>query len=399
MANKTVALYRKCKTPEGWKRYPVAMSGNGRVKADAVIVGGVEVRYPVGHFELRSYKGSKTVWTKVEGSATEALDALKIAQTKAAAKAAAEDADLQVVADTERTTIESALKKYVEAAEARGANEAAEVVKRAVDEYIITSGKKYIDQLTRDDMTKYHAALRKRGLSDRTLANRHSNVRSFILFAKLDADAICGPAPRYEEQKVEIFERDDLKPFFKALTSVYDQLLFDVLLTCGLREQEAMHLEWRSINRHAKTLRVQSNPRWEFKVKDAEQRDVPLSGDLLDGLLVYREQVPKHHLVFGKRGGTADKPDGHLLRRLKTLVRNAGLNCGHCSPCIDQDECGDWYLHKFRATYITTLLRNGLDLRTVMKLSGHSDLDSVMRYLRPAEGKEVQDKVNAILWR
>jgi hypothetical protein len=40
-----------------------------------------------------------------------------------------------------------------------------------------------------------------------------------------------------------------------------------------------------------------------------------------------------------------------------------------------------------------------LDLRTVMKLSGHSDLASVMRYLRPAEGTEVQNRVNAIQWR
>jgi integrase len=93
------------------------------------------------------------------------------------------------------------------------------------------------------------------------------------------------------------------------------------------------------------------------------------------------------------------RQQGNLLRRLKTAVRKAGMNCGQCGGCENTKECEHWYLHKFRATYITTLLRNGLDLRTVMKLSGHSDLESVMRYLRPAEGKEVQDKVNAIQWR
>jgi site-specific recombinase XerD len=67
--------------------------------------------------------------------------------------------------------------------------------------------------------------------------------------------------------------------------------------------------------------------------------------------------------------------------------------------CAKQRLCERWYLHKFRATYITTLLRNGLDLRTVMKLSGHSDMASVERYIRPAEGKEVQAKVNAISFR
>lgn len=81
------------------------------------------------------------------------------------------------------------------------------------------------------------------------------------------------------------------------------------------------NLEWRSINRTGKTLRVQSNERWDFKVKDEEQRDVPLSEYLLERLLAYRQQVPKHHLVFGKLGGSVDQPDGHLLRRLKTIVR------------------------------------------------------------------------------
>jgi integrase len=81
------------------------------------------------------------------------------------------------------------------------------------------------------------------------------------------------------------------------------------------------------------------------------------------------------------------------------LVKRAGLNCGNCSTCISNQECEKWFLHKFRASFITTLLRNGMDLRSVMSLSGHADLASVMRYLRPAEGQAVQDKVNSIKWR
>lgn len=399
MTNRTVTLYRKCKTPAGWRRYPVAMSANGKVKPDAVIVGGVEIKYPIGHYELRTYKGTQTVWTRVDGNGTEALAEYRNAQKRANAIAVAVDADVPVVVDAKRVAIKNARKKYEEAALARGANEVAEVVERTLREFQSVCSKTYVDELTREDVTKFHAALRKRDMGDRTVHNRHMNLRSFILFVGLDADEVCGPTPRYEEQVVEIFESEDLEPFFSALTTEYDRLLFDVLLTTGLREQEVMHLEWRSINSNARTLRVRSNPRYEFKVKDAEQREVPLSEDLLARLLTYREEHPKVHLVFGKRGGKVDAPDGHLLRRLKSIVRSAGLNCGACSACIEHEECEHWYLHKFRATYITTLLRNGLDIRTVMKLSGHADLESIMRYLRPAEGKEVQDKVNSIQWR
>jgi site-specific recombinase XerD len=78
-------------------------------------------------------------------------------------------------------------------------------------------------------------------------------------------------------------------------------------------------------------------------------------------------------------------------------VYAAGLNCGTCDGCkSDLHECHHWWLHKFRSTYITKLLRGGVDLRTVMSLSGHSDLASVMRYLRPAEGHSLMAKVNAV---
>ena len=41
------------------------MSANGKVKPDTVVVAGVEVTYPVGHYEIRSYVGSRLVWTRV----------------------------------------------------------------------------------------------------------------------------------------------------------------------------------------------------------------------------------------------------------------------------------------------------------------------------------------------
>jgi integrase len=398
MANKTVGLYRKVKTADGWKRYPAVMSANGKVKPDTVVVQGFERVFRVGHYELRSYAGTKSIWTRIQGNATDALAALNLAKKRANAIAVADDAGVQIVTDPKRMSIKEARAGYFEAAQARGALETAEVVDRALSEFQITCPKIYVDQIVREDVTKFQAAMRKQGLSDRTVYNRHMNLRSFILFCGGDAEVVCGPAPRFEEQTVEIYEPEDLKPFFAVEMKEYDRLLFGVLLAAGLREREAMHLEWNSINWTARTLRVQSNSRWKFKVKDSEQRNVPLPEDLLARLLVYREGHREHRLVFGKRGGEDDAPDGHLLRRLKTIVRNAGLNCNECPPCIENGECEHWYLHKFRATCITTLLRNGLDLRTVMHLSGHSDLESVIRYLRPAEGLAVQAAVNAIRW-
>ncbi len=84
---------------------------------------------------------------------------------------------------------------------------------------------------------------------------------------------------------------------------------------------------------------------------------------------------------------------------LKNLARKVKLNCGRCAGCRSKNRaCGEYTLHRFRRTYITTLLRNGVDLRTVQAYAGHKDIASMMRYLRPASAKEAQAKLNAIEW-
>ena len=116
MANRKVSLIRKCKTPAGWRRYPVVMAANGKVKPDAVVADGLEATFPTGHYELRSYNGSKVVYERVPGNATDALAALKLAQKRANAVATAEDAGVQVVEETGQRTLRGEYKKFIQSA-------------------------------------------------------------------------------------------------------------------------------------------------------------------------------------------------------------------------------------------------------------------------------------------
>ena len=59
---------------------------------------------------------------------------------------------------------------------------------------------------------------------------------------------------------------------------------------------------------------------------------------------------------------------------LKRMAHRAGLNCGRCGGCREIDECQEYTLNRFRRIYLTTLLRNGIDLRTVQAYAGHKDL-------------------------
>jgi integrase len=176
------------------------------------------------------------------------------------------------------------------------------------------------------------------------------------------------------------------------------RLVIELGLKLGLRDQELAHAEWSDIDWHDSVYRVRSKPQMEFTVKDCEERDIPISSDLLRSLRQARARHPKTKLIVGTK---KDTPNHKLLRSLKRLAKRSGLNCKQCAGCLSDSEeslCEQWYLHKLRATYATTLLRNGVDLRTVQAYMGHADIATTAKYLRPASAKEALSKVDAIDW-
>jgi integrase len=60
----------------------------------------------------------------------------------------------------------------------------------------------------------------------------------------------------------------------------YDRILFKLLLTTGLREREAMHLQWIDISFSRRTLQLGSEPQYEHRAKTAEERELPLTQEL-----------------------------------------------------------------------------------------------------------------------
>jgi integrase len=255
-------------------------------------------------------------------------------------------------------------------------------------------GKIYVDEVTRDDIFRFHAALRKRGCQDRTVANKHQRLTSWLRFAGIDR-AILPPTPKYEAALATIYDRDRISTLL-AEASPHMRMAILLCLKCGLRDRELMHAEFSDIDRREKTFRVRAKPQWGFKVKTHEQRDVPIPEDVLLQLDLWHKKHKDQTLILGTRSGN---PNKKLLFMLKTVARRAKLNCGHCVGCrAKHRECREYTLHRFRRTYITTLLRSGVDLRTVQAYAGHKDIASTMRYLRPASAREAQAKLNAIEW-
>src|SRR5579862_4998789 len=87
----------------------------------------------------------------------------------------------------------------------------------------------------------------------------------------------------------EINTDPELAALFTAVTAPRENLLYRLMVQTGVREQEAMHLEWSDIDTERKTLKLQSKiKRWGFRMKDFEERELPLTDDLLERLMGYK---------------------------------------------------------------------------------------------------------------
>jgi integrase len=400
----------KTKTPAGWRYFPAQFHmnhGDYEVKPGAVVENGVEVTYPQGKFFLRSYVHGKKVYQPVDSchprDAAQALRAAVEAQRiqVSETETTTEHARAQRHIATRKNGIPSLLKDaaaaYILHCEKLGRVESADDARQVIEEFRKATGVVYTSKITRADVLHFCSWLKsERGNGDRTVHNKYGRLLAFLRFAKVTVEGLeKGDRPTYEEKAVNTYDAGQMEQLRNAADD-YMRLAIDCAQQLGLRYQELIHAEWADLNQCMFTVRGKVRAGYTFKVKDKEQRNVPVNADLCARLTAWKESHPGTMLILGT---ASDKPNTHLLRQLKRLAKNNGLNCGHCKGCLGREkECAEWTLHRFRRTYVTTLLRAGVDLKTTQRMAGHSDLKSTQRYLDAMSAENVLPVVNAINW-
>jgi integrase len=394
LANKTVSIVLVAKTEKGWERLPPAWGRNGKLKAQHALIGGQPVLIPKSYYALRTYEGRKTVYRTIGSNVTEATSALGKAERRMAAHAAAAEANTTLVDELKRFDLQVSKEKWLERLESRGKMKSVESVTTAIDQFLSATGHGYSDQITDESMITFYRALRTRGNEDRTVFNKAAFLAAWFRYMKLDVKSIIPERLTFTEKEVEIYDPEEITALLKACRSDYFRVVVQVLYMTGMRKQEAMHLKWVNVDFRRNEIRVREHRAAGSRIKDRAERTVPMPPPLKKVLLKWREVRPTALLVIGT---SSDKPNWKWLQTLKRTVRVAGLNCGNCDGCNGSGDCSRWYLHKFRATYTTTLLRS-MDPRSVMEITGHEDIETVMRYWKPLKRSEAARKIATISW-
>lgn len=168
--------------------------------------------------------------------------------------------------------------------------------------------------------------------------------------------------------------------------------LWRFMLATGVRFGEAAALRWADIDDVRGAATVLSTT-----TKTRRTRLVPLPTYVLDGL---RQLRATRSVIFGRIPGPADlvfvtTRDGSQLEPSRTrkhflaVLKRAGI------PAVDADG-RSLDVHALRGTAATRMLRHGINLATVSRILGHSDVQLTMKYYVDLQVEDARRAVEAM---
>jgi len=379
--SKDVNLTKRVKTSNGTRYCPVVLSANGRVKPDFVIVNGQPERHTEGSYYLEWRENGRRVRLSV---GKDAADAAARRQSKEA-ELNARNNGVAVVPDSRENghrSIAAAVAEFLEETKLTKKPKTLAAYKTTLNYFTESCPKLFVNDIERKDLLKFSAFLReKKEQSPRSVYNKFENLMSFLKANGIRGLVRKNDWPRYTEEEPEIYEQEELDALFKACDE-QQRLWFEFFLMTGMREQEVMYTYWSDINLTHATVRVSHKPDRGWTPKAYKEREIPIPATLVSSLKARKARVDKTcNLLFPTAGCN---PKLNFLDDLKAVAERAKLRKDN------------FRLHKFRATFATRCLWAGVDLRTVQQWLGHSDMESTMRYLKPARNEAVREKVNQI---
>jgi integrase/recombinase XerD len=380
MANREVNLTKRIQTGKGMRYCPVVLSANGRVKPDVVLVNEQEERHTEGAYYLEWRDGAKRRRLSVGKNAADA-----------SARRLAKEAELNAInhgvavtpqSANGRRSLAVAVTDFVDETKLTKKPKTVAAYSTALSYFVESCPKLYLEDIDRKDLLKFAAFLRDdKDQAPRSIYNKFEIVMTFLKAQGIRGLVGKNDWPRFTEEEPEIYEQEELDKL-RAACDAEEHLWFDFFLMTGMREQEVMHAYWSDINFAHATVRVSHKPDRGWTPKAYKEREIPIPKRLVKSLKAWKAKAAKACPLVFPTAGCNPKLD--FLDCLKTAAERAKLNKG------------DFWLHKFRATFATRCLWAGVDLRTVQQWLGHSDMESTMRYLKPSRSQQVREKVNEI---
>jgi integrase len=379
----TVKVMIRAKLDGKYPYLPAVVNGNGRIKPGVALINGLQTKVQ-GTYYLRYTENGKRRFALAGSDAADAANEARRKELALKAKAAG----IKIVESmaSDRVVCTEAVEKYLDRLRL-GKRPLRSISGKKRNLTIFAAGsphKKYLDEFNRDDVLLYKSNLEKGDYAPKTVDNMMMSVVTFFNQHEIRLKLKKEDWPKYKENPPEPYTEPEMRSLLKHSEGA-SNLLIRTLAATGGRDQEISHMTKADLDSRRRVVRVQPKPCtdcpecrqrgnvWYPKTEESV-RDIPVSEKLLSEL----------HAQPGERPFAADngKVDGHLLRRIKKVAKEAGVSNAK--------------LHRFRDTFITNKIRDGEDVRTVQKWAGHTGVNVTMGYAAwlEAESERARESAN-----
>jgi len=253
-----------------------------------------------------------------------------------------------------------------------------------------------LEEIDRRSLRGFLAALNSRQASKRTIVRRLSSLRSFFKYAYSKGLLKENPAEELETPKIEkripvslsyqqiqkLFDQPDTS----SLLGFRDKAIMELFYSSGLRVSELVALNREDFDRKGQLIKL--------KGKGKKERIVPITKSAAEWIQAYLDHPERQREICGHLAQKDER--AVFLNRLGTRITTRSVDRNFDKYLTASGITGDVTPHTIRHTIATHWLENGMDLKTIQVLLGHSCLATTTIYTQVSTGlkKKVYDKAH-----
>ncbi len=283
-------------------------------------------------------------------------------------------------------------------------------------------GDKVLSKLTPDDVRAFMKAMTEAGLSAKTVKHLRDTLRCALNVAVRDNLIVRNPAalvkpPRPVPHEMQVFSPDLARLFLDLSHGNRLEALFTVSISLGLREAEGLGLRWADIDFEKAALSVRYQlQRVDGKLKltepktDKSRRTICLPNVTLSALTAHKLRQDAERRVAGSRwvetgmvfttriGTMLDQRD--MLREFYRILSTPDPKDPEPDLKKKRKLLPRLRYHDLRHSAATLLLAQGVPMKTVQEILGHSNFSTtanVYAHVLPAMKQEAAAQMDALL--
>ncbi|BBI18341.1 tyrosine recombinase XerC [Neochlamydia sp. S13] len=237
-----------------------------------------------------------------------------------------------------------------------------------------------LSMIDRKTIRGFLATLTQNGINKKTIVRRLSSIRAFFKYAFSHKFISINPTEELDTPKIEkklptslsydqvlkIFAAPDLSTFL----GFRDRVIMELFYSSGLRVSELASLNRRDFDPQNLLVRL--------KGKGKKERVIPITKNAAQWIQKYLEHPERHTCTDGHR----EQVDSQaiFLNKLGTRLTTRSIDRTFDNYIKNSGLAGKITPHTIRHTIATHWLENGMDLKTIQVLLGHTSLSTTTIY-------------------